>query len=158
MIATNIKRRLFLQQSVLTGLTGSAVASGLLMPQLVFAAWDKNAFVSRTVSEGMRNGLGAASAAPSGQIHIEAPDIAADGATVRVVVEAKLAEVQSIALLAEKNPRPLCYIFHPGAGVRPKLTVRIKMGESGDVVAAVKAGGKLYMARRNVTVTAGGCA
>lgn len=158
MIATNIKRRLFLQQSVLTGLTGSSVAMGLLMPQVAFAAWDQNAFGSRTVSEGIRNGLGAASAALSEQIHIEAPEIAADGATVRVVVEAKLAEVQSIALLAEKNPRPLCYIFHPGAGVRPKMTARIKMGESGDVVAVVKASGKLYMARRNVTVTAGGCA
>mgnify|MGYP001828747270 FL=1 len=158
MMATNIKRRLFLQQSVLTGLTGNAVAIGLLRPRVVFAAWDQNSFDSRTVSEGIKNGLGAASAALSEQILIEAPDIAADGATVRVVVEAKLAEVQSIALLAEKNPRPLCYIFHPGAGVRPKMTARIKMGESGDVVAVVKAGGKLYMARRNVTVTAGGCA
>ena len=158
MMATNIKRRLFMQQSVLTGLSGSAAAIGLLKPQVIFAAWDQNAFDSRTVSEGIKKGLGATSAALSEQILIEAPDIAADGATVRVVVEVKLQDVQSIALLAEKNPKPLCYIFHPGAGVRPKMTIRIKMGESGDVVAAVKAGGKLYTARRNVTVTAGGCA
>lgn len=156
-MATNIKRRLFLQKTVLTGLTGSAVAIGLLRPRVVFAAWDQNAFDSRTVSDGLKNGLGGSNATLSEHIHIEAPDIAADGATVRVVVEAKLADVQSIALLSEKNPRPLCYIFHPGAGARPKMTIRIKMGESGDAVAVVKAGGKLYMARRNVTVTAGGC-
>ena len=65
MMATNIKRRLFLQQSVLTGLTGNAVAIGLLRPRVVFAAWDQNAFDSRTVSEGIKNGLGAASAAIS---------------------------------------------------------------------------------------------
>lgn len=38
------------------------------------------------------------------------------------------------------------------------MTIRIKMGESGDVIAIAKADGKLYMARRSVTVTTGGCA
>lgn len=137
---------------------GNSIAIGLLTPRIVFASWDKKAFSSKNVSDGLKNGLGSSSAAISEHIHIDAPEIAADGATVRVAVEAKLADVESIALLSEKNPRPLCYIFRPGPGARPKMTIRIKMGESGDAIAVVKAGGKLYMGRRNVTVTAGGCA
>jgi sulfur-oxidizing protein SoxY len=154
----NTERRMFLRKTLVSGLAGNAVVIGLLSPRAAYSLWDQNAFGSRTVSDGMKNGLGSSDAVISDDIQIDAPDIAADGATVRVAVEAKLADVESIALLSEKNPRPLCYIFRPGPGVKSKMTLRIKMGESGDVVAVVKAGGKLYMARRNVTVTAGGCA
>ncbi len=157
-MAMNTRRRMFLQKSLVSGLMGSAVAIGLLRPRMVFAVWEQKAFASETVTDGINNGLGSSSAVISDDIHIDAPDIAADGATVRVTVEAKLAGVESIALLSEKNPRPLCCIFRPGPGAIPKLTIRIKMSESGDAIAVVKAGGKLYMARRNVTVTAGGCA
>ncbi len=157
-MAMNTKRRMFLKKSLVTGLIGNSIAIGLLRPGVVFASWDKKAFASENVGDGLKNGLGSSSAAISDDIHIDAPEIAADGSTVRVTVEAKLAGVESIALLSEKNPRPLCYIFRPGPGAKPKLTIRIKMSETGDVIAAVKAGGKLYMARRSVTVTAGGCA
>ena len=154
----NTERRIFLKRSLTTGLMGNAVVAGLIAPRVAFSLWDENAFASRTASEGIINALGSSDAIMSRDIQIDAPDIAADGATVRVTVEARLAGVDSIALLAEKNPRPLCYIFRPGQGVKPKMTLRIKMGESGDVIAVVKADGKLYMARRGVTVTAGGCA
>ncbi|MCB1874458.1 MAG: thiosulfate oxidation carrier protein SoxY, partial [Chromatiales bacterium] len=36
-------------------------------------------------------------------------------------------------------------------------STRIKMGKTGDVVAVVKSGGKLYSARKSVKVTIGGC-
>ena len=101
--------------------------------------------------------LGSASAQSSDDILIKAPDIAENGATVQVTVEAKLPDVESIAVLSEKNPRPLCGIFHPGPGIRPKVTMRIKMGKSGDVIAVVSSGGKLYAARQEVKVTQGGC-
>lgn len=153
----NTKRRMFLKKSLIIGLTGSTVVVGLLKPRSIFASWDQKAFASRTVNDGLKNWFGSTSVASSDAIRIEAPDIAADGATVPVTVETQIANVESIALLSEKNPRPLCYIFHPGPGAKSKMTMRIKMSESGDVVAVVKAGGKLYMARRGVTVTAGGC-
>ncbi|MHB1142749.1 MAG: thiosulfate oxidation carrier protein SoxY, partial [Sulfuricaulis sp.] len=37
------------------------------------------------------------------------------------------------------------------------FSARMKMGQTSDVVAVVKAGGKLYTARQNVKVTVGGC-
>ncbi|MBL3600996.1 MAG: thiosulfate oxidation carrier protein SoxY [gamma proteobacterium endosymbiont of Lamellibrachia anaximandri] len=153
----NIKRRIFLKTSLAVGLTGGAAAFALLTPRAVLATWDEKAFDSRSVSDALQNGLGSSAIAISDDILIKAPDIAANGAIVQVTVEAKLPDVESITLLAEKNPRPLCGIFHPGPGVRPKMAIRIKMGQSSDVIAVAKSGGKLYMARRSVKVSAGGC-
>jgi sulfur-oxidizing protein SoxY len=43
------------------------------------------------------------------------------------------------------------------AGAQGYFSARMKMGQTSDVVAVVKAGGKLYTARQNVKVTVGGC-
>jgi sulfur-oxidizing protein SoxY len=37
------------------------------------------------------------------------------------------------------------------------ISTRIKMGQTGNVIAVVKANGKLYSARKEVKVTIGGC-
>jgi sulfur-oxidizing protein SoxY len=65
--------------------------------------------------------------------------------------------VESIALLAEGNASPLVATFALGAGAVPDVSTRIKMGKTSDVIAVVKAGGKLYSARKSVKVTIGGC-
>ena len=61
------------------------------------------------------------------------------------------------ALIAEKNPVPLVASFDLGTGAQGFVSTRIKMGKTGDVVAVVKSGGKLYSARKGVKVTIGGC-
>lgn len=96
------ERRIFLKKSLTTGLIGNAVVIGLLNPRVALSLWDENTFESRTVIDGMKNGLGSSDATISSDIQIDAPDIAADGATVRVAVEARLAGIESMALLAEK--------------------------------------------------------
>ncbi len=60
-------------------------------------------------------------------------------------------------MIAEKNPSPLAAVFNMGPGAEGYVSTRIKMGKTGDVVAVVKAGGKLYAARKGVKVTIGGC-
>ena len=65
--------------------------------------------------------------------------------------------IESIALIAEKNPVPLVASFDLGTGAQGFVSTRIKMGKTGDVVAVVKSGGKLYSARKGVKVTIGGC-
>ena len=42
-------------------------------------------------------------------------------------------------------------------GAHGYASTRIKMGKSGDVIAVVKADGKLYTAKKGVKVTIGGC-
>ena len=44
-----------------------------------------------------------------------------------------------------------------GPGALPDVSTRIKMGKTSDVIAVVKAGGKLHSARKSVKVTIGGC-
>ncbi|MCG7985564.1 MAG: thiosulfate oxidation carrier protein SoxY [Candidatus Thiodiazotropha lotti] len=153
-----IQRRLFLKVSLSAGLISTAIAAGLLIPQRVFAIWDLKAFSSKKVEDALMNGLGSAITEMSDAIHIDAPDVAADGSTVPINVATTLPNVESIAVLAEKNPRPLCSIIHPGPGIRSKVGIRIKMGKTADVIAVIKSNGRLFMARRTVKVTASGCA
>ena len=153
-----MQRRLFLKASLSSGLIGTAAAAGLLTPQHVIARWDQTAFDSNKVDDALMNSHGSSDAEMSVAIHIDAPDVAADGSTVPVNITTTLPNVESITVLAEKNPRPLCSIFRPGPGIRSKVGIRIKMGKSADVIAVVKSDEKLFMTRRAIKVTVSGCA
>jgi sulfur-oxidizing protein SoxY len=65
--------------------------------------------------------------------------------------------VESISIISEKNPTPLVASFNMGAKTEGHISTRIKMGQSSNVIAVVKSGGKLYSARKEVKVTIGGC-
>jgi len=93
----------------------------------------------------------------AGDIKIKAPDIAENGAVVPVTVSTGLENVESISILAAKNGNPLIASFNLGEGAEPFVSTRIKMGATADVIALVKAGGKLYSAKKEVKVTIGGC-
>ena len=55
------------------------------------------------------------------------------------------------------NNSPLVATFNLGEGAVADVSTRIKMGKTGDVVAVVKSGGKLFANRKSVKVTIGGC-
>ena len=152
-----MRRRTFVKSGFASILAGSAVAVGLLNTRDLLAAWNEKAFSSGAVNDALKEGLGSSEMQPSDKVIVEAPDVAANGAMVQVSVESQVAKTESIALISEKNPKPLCCIFRPGPGVRPKVKIRIKMGKTSDVIGVVKAEGKLYIAKRSVKVTAGGC-
>lgn len=153
----NEKRRALLKGSGAAGTLALAVAAGLLKPRDVFAAaWNKDGFEAKTVAEALKS-IGAASAADSKDILIKAPDIAENGAVVPVEVTSKIADTQSIAIIAEKNPQPLVASFDLANGAEGYVNVRIKMGQSSNIRAVVNAGGKFYAATKEVKVTIGGC-
>ncbi len=151
------KRRIFLKGSAAATTAGLALGAGLLTPSAVLAAWNKSAFTAKAVDAAIKAAEGSALTTPSSEITIKAPDIAENGAVVPVSIKANLDNVTSIALLVEKNATPLSAIFHLPAGTLPDVSTRVKMGKTGDVIAVVKAGGKLYSARKGVKVTIGGC-
>jgi sulfur-oxidizing protein SoxY len=139
------------------GLFGLLAAAGVVRPGRALAAqWDKEAFSMKTVPEAMR-ALGAQSPALSDAILIRAPDIAENGAVVPIAVDSKLPGTESIALLIEKNPQPLAASFGVPAGTEPSVSTRVKMGQSSDVYAFVKAEGKFYVAKKEIKITLGGC-
>jgi len=153
---TSMKRRVFLKGTVASGALGVAVVAGLLTPQAVLAAWPKAAFEAKKVPDAISAIMGAESTEATDKIEIKAPDIAENGAVVPITVSTDMS-VESIAVIAEKNPSPLAAAFEMGPGAQGYVSTRIKMGKTGDVVAVVKSGGKLYANRKGVKVTIGGC-
>ena len=153
----NMKRRLFLKASLATGVVGMAAGTGLLTPRTVLAAWNTAAFNAESVGAALKAGMGSDATTDSADITLEIPDNPENGAVVPVAVATTLTGVQSIALLVEKNIKPLCGIFYPGKRMKPALSIRVKVGESADVIAVIKSGDKLYSARKAVKVTIGGC-
>jgi sulfur-oxidizing protein SoxY len=154
---TSMKRRIFLKGTLATGAIGMAVSAGLITPRMVLAAWPKAAFDAKSVDEAVNDLLGSSTPAGSDKIKIKAPDIAENGAVVPISVEADLPDVESISIIADKNATPLTSSFVLGKGTEPYIATRIKMGKTGNVIAVVKAGGKLYSASKEVKVTIGGC-
>lgn len=148
------RRRRFL---AVAGGAGALAVSGLLKPGRAEAAvWNKAGFESKALADALRN-LGAANAAESRDIAITAPDIAENGAVVPVAITSKIPNTQSISIVAEKNPFPLAATFDLANGADPYASVRLKLGQTSNVRAIVKADGKFYTAVKEVKVTVGGC-
>ena len=153
----NEQRRSTLKAGGSAGLLALLAAAGILRPGDVLASdWNKAAFETKTTQEALK-ALGASSPAASGDILIRAADIAENGAVVPVGVESRIPGTQSIAILVDKNPSPLAASFDIPAGTEPSVTTRVKMGQTSDVYALVKADGKYYMAKKEIKVTLGGC-
>ena len=85
------------------------------------------------------------------------PDIAENGAVVPVTIKTDLENVESISIVVVNNPTPLAASFIMSPRSVPTISVRIKMGESSQVVALVKSGGAVYSTTKEVKVTIGGC-
>jgi sulfur-oxidizing protein SoxY len=153
----NHPRRIFLKRSGQLGALVAAWAAGLAANRQASAAtWNKAGFQSKAMADAMKN-LGATGATESKDIVITAPDIAENGAVVPIAVTSKLPDTQQISILAEKNPFPLAATFDVSSGGEGYVSTRIKMGQTSDVWAVVKAGGKYYTARKEVKITVGGC-
>ena len=151
------KRRKTLKAGGSMGLLALLAAAGIVSPADVLAAdWNKAAFEGKSTQDALK-ALGASSPANSGEIVIRAADIAENGAVVPVGVESKIAGTQSISILIDKNPSALAASFDLPAGTEPSVTTRVKMGQTSDVYALVKADGKFYVAKKEIKVTLGGC-
>jgi len=155
MIQTNFKRRLFLKGV----LTGGAVllGSGLLRAPQVWAAWNEAAFSADTLAGALQGLYEGEEIVESDRITLKAPDIAENGAVVPISVETDLENVESISIIVADNPSPLAAQFELPPDAVADVSTRIKMGKTSNVIAVVKADGKLYSVRKEVKVTIGGC-
>ncbi|MDP2431454.1 MAG: thiosulfate oxidation carrier protein SoxY [Pseudomonadota bacterium] len=152
----NILRRNVLKGAGAAGAVSVAVAAGLMTPTAAFAGWNKAGFESRDMG-GAMGSIGGGGAAASGDINVKAPDIAENGAVVPVEITSSIAGTDSIAIVGEKNTMPLIAVFNFSNGGQGYVSTRIKMGSTSNVIAVVKAGGKVYKAHKEVKVTIGGC-
>lgn len=113
-------------------------------------------FGARSVAEALDR-LGIADIIDSTAVALDVPDIAENGAVVPVSVRSSIAATDTILVLLEKNPFPLAARYEILEDLEPDLSMRVKMAETADVIALVRAAGKVYRARREVKVTIGGC-
>ena len=153
----NVLRRTLLKGTGAAGTVAVALAVGLLKPGQVLASeWNKPAFDSKGIIDALK-GVGGTTAVDSKDIIIKAPDIAENGAVVPVEVTSKIPGTESISILIEKNDRPLIAVFNMLNGAESFISTRVKMAQTSDVKILVKAGGKVYTAKKEVKVTIGGC-
>ena len=154
----NTSRRNALKGTGGAAVLGFAMAAGLFKPGSAWAeTWNKQAFEVKSLADAVK-ALGGGTPAESKDIQFaNTPDIAENGAVVPFTIISKIPRTDQIALLVEKNPNILAANFAIPEGTEPWINTRVKMGQTSNVIALVKADGKYYYASKEVKVTLGGC-
>jgi sulfur-oxidizing protein SoxY len=142
------------------GLTLAALlAAAGFVPRDAAAAqtWNKAAFDTRSMDETLKAIGGSPPAQSKDVTFLSTPDIAENGAVVPIGIASAVPKTEAIAILVEKNPNMLAAIFDIPPGTDPTISTRIKMGQTSNVYALVKADGRYYVASKEIKVTIGGC-
>ena len=155
----NAERREALRAGGAFTLLTLVAAAGWLRPGEAMAAeaWNKAAFETHSLDETMKALGGSTPAASKDIVFFSTPDIAENGAVVPIGITSNVPKTESIAILIEKNPTMLAAVFDVPPGTEPTLSTRIKMQQTSNVYALVKADGKYHVASKEIKVTLGGC-
>lgn len=150
------------RRRLIKGFSGAALlkvlaGAGIMLPGMALSEWTKAAFEAKNMSDALK-ALGVKSPTDSKDIQLTGPEISENGAQVSMGLSSSLAKVSQMAILIEKNPTMLSVMFHVPEGTEPAFQTRVKMAQSSQVHALVKADGKFFMTSREFRVTTGGCA
>jgi sulfur-oxidizing protein SoxY len=152
----NNQRRNVLKTGTGAAVLGTLAAAGIIKPGIALAEWNKAAFEAKSMADTLK-ALGAAQPADSKDVQLTGPDIAENGAVVPVGVTSAIPGTTVMAILIEKNPNALAASFTLPAGTEANVQTRVKMGQTSNVYALVKAGDKFFVATKEIKVTLGGC-
>jgi sulfur-oxidizing protein SoxY len=151
------RRKLLATSSASTALA-LAAASGFTPARAANApGWSPAAFEAKSLAD-VAKALGATrTPVESRDLTLQAPDIAENGAVVRVSARSALVGTTQIALLVEKNPAALAALFDIPAGTEAQVATNLKLAQTSRVYALVKVGDQYLYAVKEVKVTLGGC-
>ena len=152
----NNQRRSVLKTGSGAALLSMLAAAGLIKPGMALADWNKAAFDAKSMADTLK-AMGIAQPADSKDVQVTGPDIAENGAVVPVGVTSAIPGTTMMAILIDKNPNALAASFTLPEGTEANVQTRVKMGQTSNVYAVVKAGDKFYMATKEIKVTLGGC-
>ena len=152
----NTQRRNVIKAGSGAALLTLLASAGIITPGAALADWNKAAFDAKSMADTLK-ALGATTPADSKEVQVTGPDIAENGAVVPVGVTSTLANISMVAILIEKNPNALAASFTLPEGTEANVQTRVKMGQTSNVYALVKAGDQFYMATKEIKVTLGGC-
>jgi len=150
-------RRIFIKKILALAACSSAWASGLFLPKAALAVWNKEHFAETSLKNTLQRLYGDSKITDSKKISIKIPRIAEDGAVVPLTVQSSVANVENIRIFVAKNPVPLVASVTLMPEATAYFSARLKMAETSDVIAIVKAGDRYFQARKKVKVTLGGC-
>ncbi|MBL1319996.1 MAG: transcriptional initiation protein Tat [Methylophaga sp.] len=160
MSKTDQQRRTILKGAISASTLALVAASGLIVPQRLLAHWPTDAFNSETVEDALLSLVGQAEIASDKALNFKVgspPSYAVNGASVPVAIESNLENIERIAVLVEKNPFPLAMSFDLTPAAILPFKSMIKIREDSQVIAIIRAEGKLYKTSRFVEVDIGGC-
>ena len=154
------QRRTFLKGAISASTLALVAASGLLLPQRLLAHWPDDAFNAETMEDALLALLGKADIANNKALNFKVgtpPSYAINGASVPIQVQSELKNIERIAIIVEKNPFPLVMSLDVSPSVKLPMKSLIKIREDSNVIAIIRAEGKLYKTTRFVEVDIGGC-
>jgi len=154
------QRRKILKGTISASTLAMVAASGLLVPQRLLAHWPKDAFSAETVEDALLALLGQAEVADDSAVSFKVgtpPSYAVNGASVPIQILSTLDNIERIAVLVEKNPFPLAMSLDVSPAFKLPFKSMIKIREDSEVIAIIRAEGKLYKTSRFVEVDIGGC-
>jgi len=152
-----MKRRAFIRTAAAAGTIAVAAAAGVLQPKRVLAARPDAAFLAKQADEALVAAFGTADAIDSGDIKVDAPLQAENGAVVPVKITTTLPNPELVGVIVRGNPVPLLTVLEATPRSGKFFSLRVKMAGTDKVVAYVKSDGKLYTASQEVRVAVGGC-
>ena len=142
-------------------LAAVALVAGVVKPRSGMAqptrAWNESAFSSKSLDEVVKALRGERPAQTTQIAWGVTPEIAENGAVVPISITSSIPKTELIAIVVEKNPNPLAAYFELPPGTDPAIVTRVKMGQTSNVFAVVRADGKYFVASREIKVTLGGC-
>ena len=138
-------------------LKGMVAAAALVAAPVWAITRNKAAFEATDPDAALKALFGDKAISESAEVSLKVPDIAENGAVVPVTVATSLAGAKTISIVVAANPNPLSASFTLLEGASPEISTRIKMGESSDVIAAVETDAGIFITRKSVKVTIGGC-
>jgi len=148
-------RRRFIRQS--SALLAALTAAGWLKPGTALAEqWNRQAFETKSL-EDLVALLGGSGPSTSDAVTIVAPDIAENGAVVPIGIVSDVPGTEALALLVEKNPNVLAALYAIPKDTLPDIQTRVKMAQTSNVFALVRADGKYFYAAKEIKITLGGC-
>lgn len=152
------KRREFIKKMLSIAGYSLTLTSSFLYSSLTKAQWFNANYSPGKYDETLSRLFNGAKIIDSNKIKLgRLPRVAEDGRLVPIIVSSSLKNVEKIYILVEKNPTPLSAEFYLSPAVEPRISARLKMAETSDVIVIIEADGKYYRKSQNVKVIEGGC-
>lgn len=139
---------------------GSAIALSVIPMNLNATDYRKtkpDVWTAHNIDDATKALYGMKTPIETDKIKINVPKINSSGGAVPVKFSTTL-DAKTIALFQDANPEAAVAVFEPTIYDMKKYDVKIKMAVSGTVMVLVEAtDGKIYMAKAQTEVAAGGC-